>query len=158
MSDIQTKFSKAPKVQFWLLLLDWSFCFLVSVSLIFLWDWWRNCRNVLTMGKITGYQTRILNINQALIALWTYKAVGDESRSFKFLVAHVSWKCWKTFIHHLWVRLLMPKFFLIFIVIQLQLYIFSPHPSTPPQLNPPPSPTSTFPLGFGLGRALDAGC
>ena len=32
----------------------------------------------------------------------------------------------------------------IFIVIQLQLCAFSPHPSTPPQLNPPPSPT----LGF----------
>ena len=30
------------------------------------------------------------------------------------------------------------KFF--FIVIQLQLYAFSPHPSTPPQLNPPPFP------------------
>ena len=28
-------------------------------------------------------------------------------------------------------------FFLIFIVIQLQLYAFSPHPSTPPQPNPP---------------------
>ena len=39
-------------------------------------------------------------------------------------------------------------YFLIFIVIQLQLYAFSPHPSTPPQLNPPPSPTSTLPLGF----------
>ena len=38
------------------------------------------------------------------------------------------------------------SFFLIFIVIQLQLYAFSPHPSTPPQLNPPPSPTSTLPL------------
>ena len=37
-------------------------------------------------------------------------------------------------------------FFLI--VIQLQLYAFSPHPSTPPQLNPPPSPPSTLPLGF----------
>ena len=36
----------------------------------------------------------------------------------------------------------------IFIVIQLQLYAFSPHPSTPPQVNPPPSPTSTIPLGF----------
>ena len=35
-----------------------------------------------------------------------------------------------------------------FIVIQLLLYAFSPHPSTPPQLNPPPSPTSTLPLGF----------
>ena len=31
----------------------------------------------------------------------------------------------------------------IFIVIQLQLYAFSLHPSTPPQLNSPPSPTST---------------
>ena len=31
-------------------------------------------------------------------------------------------------------------FLKIFIVIQLQLYAFSPHPSTPPQLNPPPSP------------------
>ena len=40
------------------------------------------------------------------------------------------------------------EFFLIFIVIQLQLYAFSPHPSTPPQLNPPPSPTSTHPLDF----------
>ena len=38
--------------------------------------------------------------------------------------------------------------FLIFIVIQLHLYAFSPHPSTPPQLNPTPSPTSTLPLGF----------
>ena len=38
--------------------------------------------------------------------------------------------------------------FLIFIVIQLQLSAFSPHPSTPPQLNPPPYPTSTLPLGF----------
>ena len=33
-------------------------------------------------------------------------------------------------------------FYKFFIVIQLQLYAFSPHPSTPPQLNPPPSPTS----------------
>ena len=39
-------------------------------------------------------------------------------------------------------------FFIFFIVIQLQLYAFSPHPSTPPQLNPPPSPFSTLPLGF----------
>ena len=38
--------------------------------------------------------------------------------------------------------------YLIFIVIQLQLYAFSPHPSTPPQLNPPPSSTSTLPLDF----------
>ena len=37
---------------------------------------------------------------------------------------------------------------LIFIVIQLQLYAFSPHPSTRPQLNPHPSPTSTLPLDF----------
>ena len=36
----------------------------------------------------------------------------------------------------------------IFIAIQLQLYAFSPHPSTPPQLNPPPSTTSTLPLDF----------
>ena len=27
------------------------------------------------------------------------------------------------------------------LVIQLQLYAFSPHPSTPPKANPPPSPT-----------------
>ena len=39
-------------------------------------------------------------------------------------------------------------FFLISIVIQLQLYAFSPYPSIPPQLNPPPSPTSTLPLDF----------
>ena len=39
-------------------------------------------------------------------------------------------------------------FFLIFIVIQLQLYAFSPYPTTPPQLNPPPFPTSTLPLDF----------
>ena len=38
--------------------------------------------------------------------------------------------------------------FLIFIVIQLQLCAFSPHPSTPPQPNLPPSPTSTLPLDF----------
>ena len=31
---------------------------------------------------------------------------------------------------------------------QLQLYAFSPHPATPPQVNPPPSPLSTLPLGF----------
>ena len=40
------------------------------------------------------------------------------------------------------------NFFLIFIVIQLQLYAFSPHPSTPPQPNPPPSPPTTLPLDF----------
>ena len=40
------------------------------------------------------------------------------------------------------------SFLFFFIVIQLQLYAFSPHPSTPPQLNLPPSPTSTFPLDF----------
>ena len=39
-------------------------------------------------------------------------------------------------------------FFLIFIVIQLQLSAFSPYPSTPPQPIPPPSLTSTLPLGF----------
>ena len=38
--------------------------------------------------------------------------------------------------------------FFLKIVIQLQMYAFSPHPSTPPQVNPPPSPTSTLPLGF----------
>ena len=37
--------------------------------------------------------------------------------------------CFFVFIHF---------FFKIFIVIRLQLYAFSPHPSTPPQLNPPP--------------------
>ena len=40
------------------------------------------------------------------------------------------------------------SFFLIFIVIQLQLYAFSPYASTPPQLNPPPSPTSTISPNF----------
>ena len=40
------------------------------------------------------------------------------------------------------------RFLKIFIVIQLQLSAFSPHPSTSPQLNPPPSPTSTLPLDF----------
>ena len=35
-----------------------------------------------------------------------------------------------------------------FIVIQLQLYAFSPPPSPPPHVNPPPSPLSTLPLGF----------
>ena len=38
----------------------------------------------------------------------------------------------------------------IFIVIQLQLYVPSPHPSTPPQRNTHPSPTSTLPLDFVL--------
>ena len=28
------------------------------------------------------------------------------------------------------------------------MYAFSPYPSTPPQVNPPPSPTFTLPLGF----------
>ena len=35
---------------------------------------------------------------------------------------------------------------IFFIFIQLQLYAFSPYPSIPPQLNPPPSPTPTLPL------------
>ena len=39
-------------------------------------------------------------------------------------------------------------FFKFFIVIQLKLSAFSPHPSTPPQLNPPPSSTFTLPLDF----------
>ena len=46
-------------------------------------------------------------------------------------------------------------FFLkIFIVIQLQLYAFSPHPFTPPQLKPPPSFTSTLPLDFVYGSFI----
>ena len=36
------------------------------------------------------------------------------------------------------------------IVIQLQLSAFSPHPSTPPQPIPPPSPFSILPLDFIL--------
>ena len=40
------------------------------------------------------------------------------------------------------------QFFNYFIVVHLQLSAFSPHPSTPPQTNPPPSPASTLPLGF----------
>ena len=36
----------------------------------------------------------------------------------------------------------------IFIAVQLQLSAFSPLHPTPPQTNPPPSPTSTLPLGF----------
>ena len=39
---------------------------------------------------------------------------------------------------------------IFFIVIPLQLSAFSPHPSTPPQPIPPPSPTSTLPLDFVL--------
>ena len=35
-----------------------------------------------------------------------------------------------------------------FFVVQLQLSAFSPPPSTQLQQNPPPSPTSTLPLGF----------
>ena len=41
-------------------------------------------------------------------------------------------------------------FIYFFIVIQLQLSAFSPHPSTPSQPIPPPSPTSTLPLDFVL--------
>ena len=44
--------------------------------------------------------------------------------------------------------LIFITYLFFFIVIQLQMYAFSPHPSTPPQVNPPPSPTSTLPLGF----------
>ena len=40
------------------------------------------------------------------------------------------------------------QFFNYFIVVQLQLSAFSPHLSTRPQPNPPPSPVSTLPLGF----------
>ena len=40
------------------------------------------------------------------------------------------------------------QFLNYFIVVQLQLSAFSPHPSTPPQPNPPPSPASILPLGF----------
>ena len=40
-------------------------------------------------------------------------------------------------------------FFKFFIVIQLQLCAFSPHPSTPPHPHSCPSPTSTLPLHFG---------
>ena len=35
-----------------------------------------------------------------------------------------------------------------FIIVQLPLSAFSPHPATPPQPKPPPSPASTLPLGF----------
>ena len=46
-------------------------------------------------------------------------------------------------VFYCWVLWLL--FFKFFIVIQLQLCAFSPHPSTPPQPNPP-SPISTLPL------------
>ena len=45
-------------------------------------------------------------------------------------------------------KIFQKYFKLIFIVIQLQLYVFSPHPSTLPQLDAPLSPTSTLPLDF----------
>ena len=40
------------------------------------------------------------------------------------------------------------QFLSYFIFVQLQLSAFSPHLSTPPQPNPPPSPASTLPLDF----------
>ena len=40
----------------------------------------------------------------------------------------------------------VPPFLKKIVVIQLQLYAFSPHPSTLPETKPPPSPTSTLPL------------
>ena len=40
------------------------------------------------------------------------------------------------------------SFFKFLLVIKLQLSAFSPHPSTPPQLNPPLSPASCLPLDF----------
>ena len=56
---------------------------------------------------------------------------------------------WSVFLFALFINELKYIDFLkIVIVIQLQLYAFSPHPSTPPQLNPPPSPTSTLSLDF----------
>ena len=42
----------------------------------------------------------------------------------------------------------MASFLKKIIVIQLQLSAFFPHPSTPPQPNPPLSPASTLPLDF----------
>ena len=39
-------------------------------------------------------------------------------------------------------------FFKNFYCYSVTVVCLSPHPSTPPQLNPPPSPTSTLPLGF----------
>ena len=47
-----------------------------------------------------------------------------------------------------WCIIFFVAFLKIFIVIQLQLYAFSPLLSTPPQLNPPPSPTSTITPDF----------
>ena len=44
--------------------------------------------------------------------------------------------------------LVLAIFFLIFIVIELQLSAFSPHTSTQPQQNPPPSRTFKLPLDF----------
>ena len=56
---------------------------------------------------------------------------------------------WKLSLKKKFLQSLKEKHFLnIFMVIQLQLYAFSPHPSTPPQLNPPPSSTCTLPLGY----------
>ena len=40
------------------------------------------------------------------------------------------------------------QFLNYFVVVQSQLSAFSPHHSTPPQPNPPPTPASTLPLGF----------
>ena len=43
---------------------------------------------------------------------------------------------------------LLQYLFFNYFIVQSQLSAFSPHPSTPPQLNPPPSPTYTLPLDF----------
>ena len=61
---------------------------------------------------------------------------SNKTRAVERLLLMDEWRKW-----FVWV-------FLIVIVIQLQLFAFSPHPSTPPHLNPPPSPTSTLPLDF----------
>ena len=72
---------------------------------------------------------------------------------FTFINSYIIWISRYTIIRYIIWEYILPCirlsfFFLIFIVIQLQLCAFSPHPSTPPQVNPPPSPTSTLPLGF----------
>ena len=76
----------------------------------------------------------------------------EETQEF-ILEVHMGWEIslqhfWNNLSH--WHRMILPRdvlfiYLFIFIVIQLELYAFSPHPSTPPQLNPPPSPTTSLP-------------
>ena len=102
------------------------------------------------MVKLVNFMLHVLFIKIRMCYLNGFKrSLNRKKQLLKFLKNLINLKTKKKSLKKFFIQLL--KNFLKIVkkmVIQLQLSAFSPHPSTPSQPNPPPSPASTRPLDF----------